>query len=189
MESWFKDKSVALVGNALSLFDSCYGEEIDLHDVVVRLNRAAMLYTRYNCMASHGMKTNVWMFWWADTYMDKLAIIDSRIKKMHMSLDGRGQNRVAIDYFYPEEYYVELRGKLPARPTIGLMALDYIHRCNANVISVFGFDWKASPTFTDLDRSQEVWTGHNYQAEYNYCKDTFFSCSGIVFRHSKWRGV
>ena len=34
MKSWFAGKTVAVVGNAISLFDKTYGQEIDNHDVI-----------------------------------------------------------------------------------------------------------------------------------------------------------
>jgi hypothetical protein len=56
MKEWFEGKTVALIGNAMSLFEKTYGEEIDSHDVVVRLNKAAMLYDRMSAEKSHGRK-------------------------------------------------------------------------------------------------------------------------------------
>lgn len=50
------DKSVAVVGNAQHLFERRYGTEIDSHDVVVRINRAAMLLSK-----SHRKPQEPWL--------------------------------------------------------------------------------------------------------------------------------
>ncbi|SDQ20481.1 glycosyltransferase family 29 protein [Pseudovibrio sp. Tun.PSC04-5.I4] len=44
--SFLDGKRIALVGNASSLLDSCHGEEIDRHDIVIRLNLGYPLIVR-----------------------------------------------------------------------------------------------------------------------------------------------
>lgn len=63
LEELMVGKRIAVVGNALSLFDKSYGEEIDTHDIVIRFNKAAPLYHTHDVSKTHGSKTHVWAFW------------------------------------------------------------------------------------------------------------------------------
>lgn len=56
---YFKDKSVAVVGSGASVLKEEYGEEIDGHDIVVRINRGYP-YERYRKHV--GTRTDVWSF-------------------------------------------------------------------------------------------------------------------------------
>jgi hypothetical protein len=183
MKVWFEGKTVALVGNAMSLFDKNFGSEIDSHDVVVRLNKAAMLYTRHDCEVSHGKRTDVWMFWNGAEYRNYFH--KTTAKKMHMGHQGRNfSNLSSVDFVYPKEYYMELRTKVGEHqnPTTGIMALDYIARCNPLSITVYGYDWKETPTFTDPTRRKDRNCPHDHAAEKEYCKNVFFTQSHITLQ-------
>lgn len=184
MKEWFENKSVAVVGNAMYLFDLNYGPEIDSHDVVVRLNRAAMLYTNFNCEKSHGKRTDVWMFWNTSEYRKHFEG-KKHIKKMHMSHQGRNVSNLSmVDHVYPNSLYTPLKknaGK-HSNPTTGLMALDYISNCNPKNVSVYGYDWKETPTFTDPERKKDPRCPHDYPTEKAYCEKTFFSRENFVLR-------
>jgi hypothetical protein len=183
MKIWFEGKTVALIGNAMSLFDKSYGTEIDEHDVVVRLNKAAMLYTRFDCELSHGKRTDVWMFWNAAEYRNFFN--KTTAKKMHMGHQQRDSNNLSdVDFVYPYEYYLELKPKVGnhQNPTTGIMALDYISRCNPLKISVYGFDWKETPTFTDPLRRRDRGCPHDHAAEKEYCKNVFFTQPHIILK-------
>lgn len=75
MENLFDDKSVAIVGNGASLFNSAYGKEIDKHDVVIRIGtQVPMLLKEQHkkLNITHGIKTDVWAFELADDIKDVL---------------------------------------------------------------------------------------------------------------------
>lgn len=183
MKEWFENKSVAIIGNAMYLFEKDYGNEIDSHDVVVRLNKAAMLYTKMDAEKSHGKKTDVWMFWNASEY--KSHFNKTNAKKMHMGHQGRNTpNLSTVDCVYPMELYKILRTKSGKfnNPTTGLMALDYISSCNPKSITVYGYDWKETPTFTDPERKMDPRCPHDYPTEKKYCYTTFFSKPNITLR-------
>lgn len=185
MKEWFENKTVALVGNAMSLFEREYGEEIDSHDVVVRINKAAMLYTKKLASKSHGTKTDVWIFWNTSEYRNSFRKIPSNIKKMHAGHQGRiARNMNEVDFAYPDYHYAELKkhaGKYN-NPTTGLIALDYISKCNPKSVSVYGFDWKETPTFTDPNMRRERGCPHNYETEKKYCTDVFFSSDKFLLK-------
>lgn len=185
MKNYFEEKTIAVVGNAMSLFDKTYGDEIDSHDVVVRINKAAMLYTKKEVRKSHGKKTDVWAFWNTSEYKSFFGNVPSHIKKFHAGHQGRTANNIhLIDFVYPEELYKELRKKSGkhSNPTTGLIVLDYISTCNPKLVSVYGFDWKASPTFTDPDMKREKACPHDYTTEKEYCMNTFFSKDNFILR-------
>lgn len=178
MKEWFEGKTVAVVGNAMSLFDKSYGSEIDSHDVVVRMNKAAMLYTRKEVSKSHGTKTHVWVFWNTAEYKSFFKNVPSSVKKMHAGHQGRTPNNIhMIDFVYPDAPYKELKkhsGK-HNNPTTGLILLDHISKCNPKHVHVYGFDWKATATFTDPEMKRERLCPHDYTVEKEYCMKTFFS--------------
>jgi hypothetical protein len=186
MKEWFEGKTVALVGNAMSLFDKEYGEEIESHDVVVRLNKAAMLYDRFDAEKSHGNRTDVWMFWRTGEYKKHFSRVNKNIKKMHMGhQDRRAIDLTTVDFVYPDSLYGPLKRKAGKHnnPTTGLMALDYISSCNPKQLSVYGFDWKATPTYTDPDRKKDKTCPHDFETEKQYCADVFFTQSHIILRN------
>jgi len=111
LESIFKGKKVALVGNAESLLSQDKGSDIDSHDIVCRINLGPNLCGT----KSHGNKTDVLFFsmpeWATDD--DKL---NSTVIKVHtghcfnpcfMTHEER-QNfspSVKTDYFFPKEKF------------------------------------------------------------------------------------
>ena len=76
MENFFDGKSIAIVGNGKSLFDSTYGKEIDKHDIVIRMGaQVPPLFEKKNrklYAATHGTKIDVWAFELADDIKDVL---------------------------------------------------------------------------------------------------------------------
>lgn len=185
MKGWFEGKTVAVIGNALSLFDKSYGTEIDAHDVVVRMNKAAMLFTRQEASRSHGTRTDVWIFWNTAEYKTFFGKIHKNIRKMHAGHQGRTPSNIhAVDFVYPDNLYKELKkhaGK-HNNPTTGLIALDYISSCNPKHVDVYGFDWKETATFTDPEKKRERMCPHDYETEKEYCMKTFFSRDNFVLR-------
>jgi hypothetical protein len=185
MKTWFENKSVALVGNASSLFDLTYGEEIDSHDVVVRINKAAMLYEKFDAEKSHGKRTDIWMFWRTAEYRNRFDKIDKTIKKMHMGhQDRRSLNMKIVDFVYPDHLYEPLKKLAGPRgnPTTGFIAIDYILHCEPKMLSVYGFDWKKTPTYTDPSRKIEARCPHDYDVEKAYCLNHIFTRPNATLR-------
>jgi hypothetical protein len=187
MKHWFENKTVVLVGNATSLFDSEYGDEIDSHDVVVRLNKAAMLINKFDAEKSHGKRTDVWIFWSVREYYRHFDNLPN-IKKMHAGHQCRNNGSIKlVDYIYPMELYEQL--KLVAgpkkNPTTGFIAIDYILHCQPKQLSVYGFDWKKTPTFTDPDRKHDQRCPHDHDIEEKYCMKHIFTKCNVILRKNK----
>jgi len=187
MKHWFQKKSVALVGNAMSLFDMKYGEEIDSHDVVVRLNKAAMLINRFDAKNSHGKRTDVWIFWSTREYhkhFDKLP----NVLKMHAGHQFRNNGTIKlIDFVYPMDLYEPLKKVAGPKknPTTGFITIDYILNCNPKSLSVYGFDWKKTPTHTDPDMKKEKYCPHDYDVEKAYCMEHVFTRPNVLLKNDK----
>jgi hypothetical protein len=185
MKQWFEGKTVAVVGNAMSLFDKCYGAEIDAHDVVVRINKAAMLYTRQEASKTHGTKTHVWVFWNTSEYKSFFSKVSKHIKKMHAGHQGRTPSNIqAVDFVYQDAPYKELKKKSGKHnnPTTGLIILDHIASCSPKQVDVYGFDWKTTPTFTDPGMKREKSCPHDYAIEKEYCMKVFFSKDNFTLK-------
>jgi hypothetical protein len=177
MKKWFENKTVALVGNAASLFDKEYGEEIDSHDVVVRMNKAAMLINRFDAENSHGKRTDVWIFWSVGEY-HKYFDKHRDVIKIHAGHQNRDRPMIKlVDFVYPDDLYEKLKEVSGPKknPTTGFIAIDYILYCNPSMMSVYGFDWKMTPTHTDPNRKHEAKCPHDYDVEKQYCIDHIFS--------------
>lgn len=188
MKEWFENKTVSLVGNATSLFDHNFGEEIDSHDVVVRLNKAAMLINNMNSEKTHGKRTDVWMFWSVAEYYKYFDTIDQSILLMHNGHQFRNNTRIGdVDFVYPEEYYALLKPLAGTKknPTTGFIAMDYIMKCNPKEMRVYGFDFKKTPTHTDPNRVKEKRCPHNYDIEEKYAMEHIFSKSNAFLRTHK----
>lgn len=184
MKEWFQNKSVALIGNAMSLFHSSYGKEIDSHDVVVRLNKAAMLINSFDAEQSHGTRTDIWIFWSVHEY-HKYFKEHTQIKKMHAGHQSRTSNKIKdVDFIYPDTLYQKLKPLAGSRknPTTGLIAIDYILHCDPKSLYVYGFDWKKTPTQTDPERKAEKRCPHNYDAEQEYCMNHVFTRPNVFLR-------
>ena len=175
----FNNKSIAVIGNAQYLFHRNYGGEIDKHDIIIRMNRAAMLYEKFDAQQTHGSRTDVWAMWRHKEYE-------------HVNINEPNTVIQMASWFAPDKphvrlYEIKLLYKLIKNsqietPTTGLMVLDLISHFNTSRVSVYGFDWKETPTFTDPLRKQDQETVHDFQKEKIYCKNHFMENLGFVFR-------
>jgi hypothetical protein len=179
MRKWFKKKTIAVVGNALSLFDTNHGEQIDAHDVVVRLN----LGTRAMGLPSHGSKLTVLACSRYDFIRRHGVINEVDIGQiLHTSDRGR------IESPQPGVFYLDLESRMELaqhlalekkqKPSAGIMTLWYISQCAPRSVSVYGFDWKQTPTFYDPNREDEP---HVYDREREFCRTYFQQQLGFVF--------
>lgn len=192
MIDWFKNKSVSIVGNSLSLFDRDYGRLIDSADVVIRINQG---YT-VRSFNSHGDKTDIIAYSrWSVVGKTLRSRNDLLNTKQFMHVSNRGRNEIT-DYgvlgvtpdrffYYPLKMHTELKhnklnlGK-KEKPSTGICILDYLSSCNPKSVSIFGFDWKETPTFYDLHRSPEQ-EPHVYELERSYCLENFVKKLGYKY--------
>lgn len=77
-------KSIAIIGNALSLYSHKFGDEIDSHDVVIRINKPGnIIYKDEIELESTGRKIDCWIVWNAKIFHEKVLSndeTDTRLK-------------------------------------------------------------------------------------------------------------
>lgn len=184
MEQWFENKSVAVVGNAQSLFENSYGKLIDSHDVVCRINVGIKIIDP----EAQGSKTDIHVFskW---EWMESLRLLDYTRKNLHTSFKGRNKDNFRVSYFSLDRYTL-LKNKLELskkeKLSTGFLLLDYIQNSTSNIISVFGFDWKETPTYYENDpvyntKRDVKKDPHIYDKEKKYCKENYFDSLKFEF--------
>ncbi|WP_101341042.1 glycosyltransferase family 29 protein [Cereibacter azotoformans] len=156
----FATERIALVGNARSLTGASFGDEIDAADLVIRLNRAPMPSTQ-----SHGTRT------------DALALATSLPREAleglapHLTL-WMSHKRKRLPwhvasrrgfYLHPLSDYGDLRRRLGAPPSTGLMMIDLLARSRAASVTLYGFDFFASLSLTGSRTAAQV--PHDFAAE------------------------
>lgn len=184
MNEWFDGKTVAIVGNAQSLFKGNYGEEIDSHDVVIRINRGMQVCFDNASLSSHGKKLDVWTFnlyRTLETFDNDAKIkIKNPYKRLQMNaflLEGK------IDSCISEEAYKEVSSIFyPKKVTTGFMLLHYITKFTPSSVDVYGFDWKETPTFYVKHRSTTD-LSHDYNKERQYCMDHYFKTGKFTLKN------
>lgn len=144
--------SIALVGNASSLWEGSFGAEIDGAECVIRINQGAFIELFPH---STGVRTDAllmslngnsiekaWMYWRARRRADTVVAMTPKDR----SFLGIDLDRLIPTY--PLEWHRELHDTLGARPSTGAMAVDLLRRTVADKsqISIYGFDFWGSPT-------------------------------------------
>lgn len=195
LNEFLKNKTVAVVGNSLSLFDRKYGNEIDSHDIVIRFNKPAIIYD--DNILTHGSRIDIWSFWAIGAFYKKFIIPgcdpdadklksflhDEKIIKTQINANGHiTATKKFISYTMPTNLYHILSNELISMsnmknltPSSGIAMLDWLSYFPVKDISVYGFDFKETPTFSEIDNFSEDMIGrydsrcrHDFAAEALY---------------------
>lgn len=156
----FRNRSVALVGNARGLADAQLGDAIEYADLVLRINRAPKPFA-----ASHGSRTDMLAL---AVSMDEAAVEKLRpARVLWMShkrkrLPWHVANRPGF-YLHPLADFERLSETLAASPTTGAMMIDLLVRSKAARIDLFGFDFFASLSLSGSRTAADV--PHDFGAE------------------------
>ena len=151
---YIKGKSVAIVGNASSIFDKNYGKEIDDHDIVIRFNRGFITKPE-----SQGSKTDI-------VILATELNIDEKASYKAWFYVNRSRNTQSGDYTIGNAMRARLKSWLGKQPSSGFMAIDICREAKVKSIDIYGFD-KNVPTFYnpdgyitqhDYDKEQEIIT-------------------------------
>lgn len=173
-----KDKSIAVVGNNTELFNHSLGEEIDSHDCVIRINRAASLFQPNMYNKSHGTRTDIWSVWRLDEYTNYNIKTPENI--IQMSFWYNIENK-KIKTYELQSLLRLIKMLNHENPSTGLMLLDFISQKSPASVSVYGFDWKTTPTWTDSNRVIDSKVSHDFQKEKQLCESYFQNQLGYRF--------
>lgn len=168
MKNLITNKSIAIIGNSESLFTKTQGAEIDSHDVVCRINRGIQLINP----VCQGVKTDIWAYGSykqvEDLYDLQLCSNTIHLTHLHRKIKIKGYKKKQNFYFEKTKFYIpmevltELEKKSTIkRPSSGLILLYYVCTCFPKSISLYGFDWKETPTWY----YQEFTTPHDWMKE------------------------
>ncbi|WP_096784256.1 glycosyltransferase family 29 protein [Rhodobacter sp. CZR27] len=162
----FATERIALVGNARSLSGTSFGEEIDAADLVIRLNRAPM-----PSATSHGTRTDA-LALATSIKAEALERLSPRLTLWMSHKRKRLPWHVAIRrgfYLHPREDHADLKQRLGAPPSTGLMMIDLLARSRAAEVTLFGFDFFASLSLTGSRSADRV--PHDFAAEAAFVRD------------------
>lgn len=150
VKNFIKGKSVALVGNAKSIFDGKHGKDIDAHDVVIRFNRGFI-----TAPDAQGAKTDILIL------ACELNLGEKASYKAYYSINRSGNTR-CVDLTLGNITRSRLRAWIGKQPSSGFMAIDLCREADAAKIDLYGFDFEKTPTFYN---PEGYITHHDYNTE------------------------
>ena len=153
-------KTVALVGNALSLSGGWHGAAIDRAGLVVRINRAPMPSSE-----SHGTRTDWLALAVRLPQADRQRLDPGRILWMspkRKRLDWATASAPGF-YLHPLADSHALARQLGAPPSTGIMAIELLLRAPLASLTLHGFDFFASQSLSGSRSAAQV--PHDFAAE------------------------
>lgn len=150
LQALVRGRRVAVIGNSQSLLRQRAGDDIDAHDVVVRINRAPVIEpsaqgTRIDVLfvASKQMSADM-----VREFFDPKLIVWASERRHFMPDYSSFEERLIL---YPLEWWEPLYRALDeTRPSTGLIALDFFsNHSECSSVSAYGFDFFESKTFYD----------------------------------------
>jgi len=154
-------KRVAIVGNARSLFDKAYGEEIDSYDIVIRINRGPIMSPKISGTRTSVIASSIWispgLFRQRDASL-MLWLTPKRRSFPLWLLKKKYQGAV-----FPAQLHRDLTSTLASRPSSGVMAVTAILDCNPSEVTLFGFDGFKSRSLSG--EAQRYSGPHDFDAE------------------------
>ncbi len=153
-------RSVALVGNAVSLGAKDFGAAIDASDIVIRCNRAPIISTR-----SHGTRTD-----WIATSIDiPEEVARRRGARLILWMTPRVKRLPLWLFRWPQVFMntkaanQRLADKLGSRPSTGAMVIDILVRSNCRSVDLYGFDFFAGLSLSGVHTRES--TPHDFGSE------------------------
>lgn len=148
---YIKGKSVAIVGNAKSIFGKLQGDEIDSHDVIIRFNKGFLYEPK-----SQGTRTDI-------VILACLIREDERLGYHAKYVINRSRSyQNPANFTISNEDRQQLRDMLGSQPSTGFMAIDLCRYAEAKSIDLYGFDFEATPTF---------YNPYGYKTQHDYSEE------------------
>lgn len=154
IKEFIKNKRVALVGNALSIFDKKNGKLIDSYDVIIRFN-----YGFVKSIESQGIKTDI-----------HILAVNLKSEEYNLLNAKFRLNRSRICHNPCKTILWADRKRLInncKQPSSGFIAIDLCLSSGAKEISLFGFDFNKTMTFYNDPNYK---TMHDFVKEEEYVK-------------------
>lgn len=168
-----KDKNVAIVGNAKSLFDYKDGSEIDKADFVIRFNKGFITKPE-----SQGTRTDLLIL--AIEMSNEL--IDSFHAKYVVNRCSMRVNKERAMGFFEKRIKLAFKQLFGAKPSSGYIAIAFCLFAEAKSITLFGFDWERTPTFYN---PKEYKSPHAYSKEEKAVRNFVESGRVKIYREPK----
>jgi hypothetical protein len=183
MSEWFKHRTIAIIGNASSLFNKQYGGEIDAHDIVIRINRGIGICEHPQHKKTHGNKVNIWCFNLYRTLVGFDHTMKSKIPQSYKKIQMNYTTDITgFDSCISEDLQDQTKKIVePKQTTTGLRTLYYISSFETKGIYVYGFDWKETPTYY-VQHISKADLNHDYKKERDYCFDTYFNTNKMILK-------
>lgn len=182
---FFSNKTVAVVGNAESLFSTRCGTWIDSHDIVIRFNLGIVAGNK----VSHGIKTD-----WA--FVNNLSLIQKHSNLLletdvnflelynherdYSNFDFNNINNYnlyKLNYDVAQQLIQTYDFPTSKKPSTGLVTLYMLTFANPKHVDVFGFDFKKTITWYNKNRKhkKEIRQNQNDWAKEKHLAETFCS--------------
>lgn len=148
-------KTVAIIGNAESLFDEDRSEAIDAYDYVLRMNCGVRLSEEQLRLTTRRCE-----IYTCSGYGCINKDMETDRPKVRVSMSPRHRDKAHADIFYPIQWWRELQHEVGEgyRPTTGAMVIDMISRMPVTGVGVFGMDhWKTKTFYNGA-----IWTPDHY---------------------------
>lgn len=150
---------VNVVGNASSIFLKQYGCLIDKRPTI-RFNRAQIINSnsqgsRWDVLATSELKT-------IEYYNKNTPTFHTLFFTPSRSDHYENKNKIKFQSACYEVDNNLLLNFIKSKPSTGFSILNLFDSIKYKNLNLFGFDWKATPTFYEVENKREV---HNYAEE------------------------
>jgi len=170
VEKLINGKNIAIIGNATSIFDTKYGEEIDSHDVIIRINKGFIQKPE-----SQGKKTTIV----ATVRTLTSAELKSFNPKYLIGATYTSSSR--YDRAFSQSYIKSVAEGLGTRTSTGMLLINWCIDCKAKNIDLYGFDWNKTNTFYN---NEDAVTIHNFDLELERALE--YQKQGLIHIHSPY---
>ena len=148
-----KNKTVAIVGNAKSIFDKKNGKEIDSHDIIIRFNRGFITKPE-----SQGRRTDI-LILAVNLNLDEKSAFNSQYYV------NRSKKTTCGSITIENKFRADLKELIGKQPSSGFMAIKLCDQ--AKSIDLSGFDFGKTKTFYN---PEGFITPHDYDKEFEIIK-------------------
>lgn len=167
-----------MVGNASSQSQKKQGTEIDSHDVVIRMNRAAGLFDGADVAVSHGVKSDVWCVW--DANDRRLGPHLAQFAGWVLHVSNENQKTSPADWCMPPERFLAVKSLLGVwLPSSGFLLLNLLADCRPKTVDVYGFDFKRSASH---GYDKILTYPHRFDIEEDHCQQHIFTRPGFSLK-------